>query len=289
MVVLSAMSGIAGQEEGVSLIPIEPPDDGIMASDGEIQEIETWMRRVFLDESPADPSRIRIDVLRQDHNVLRFGQSCMETPIIIGNQEFEHGLGTHANSEFLVHLPAGAKTFEAFVGIDNNDDTQGQRGTVKFFVQDGDNILFESPVKKGGEDATPISVQLSPGTATLLLRTDMTEDGVGHDQCDWADARFVMEDGSIRYLDENQNPLLTLSETAIVVADALVAGGAIPGAYRDDALHVALAAVHNMDFLLTWNCKHLANAFLRRKTMQIVERLGYTCPVICTPEELMET
>jgi len=84
-------------------------------------------------------------------------------------------------------------------------------------------------------------------------------------------------------------PVLTLSETAIIVADALVAGGAIPGAYRDDALHVALAAVHNMDFLLTWNCKHLANAFLRRKTMQIVERLGYTCPVICTPEELMET
>jgi alpha-galactosidase len=208
MIVLSAMSGIAGQEEGVSRIPMEPPDDGIMASNGEIREIETWMRKVFLDESPADSSRIRLDVLRQDHNVLQFGQSCMETPIIIGNQPFEHGLGTHANGEFLVHVPAGAKTFEAFVGIDNNDDTQGQRGTVKFFVQDGDNILFESPVKKGGEDATPVSVQLSPGTKTLLLRTDMTEDGVGHDQCDWADALFVMEDGSIRYLDENQNPLL---------------------------------------------------------------------------------
>lgn len=83
-------------------------------------------------------------------------------------------------------------------------------------------------------------------------------------------------------------PVLSLPEDAITVADALVENGAIPDAYKDDALHVAIAAVHNMDFLLTWNCKHLANAFLRRKTMHVVERLGYTCPVICTPEELME-
>ncbi len=83
-------------------------------------------------------------------------------------------------------------------------------------------------------------------------------------------------------------PILTLTEEAIIVADALVEGGAIPHAYKDDALHGAVAAVHNMDFLLTWNCKHLANAFLRRKTMGIVAQRGYACPLICTPEELME-
>ncbi len=83
-------------------------------------------------------------------------------------------------------------------------------------------------------------------------------------------------------------PVLSLSEDAIFVADALVENGAIPDVYKDDALHVAIAAVHAMDFLLTWNCKHLANAFLRRKTMHIVERLGYICPVICTPEEMTE-
>ena len=53
-----------------------------------------------------------------------------------------------------------------------------------------------------------------------------------------------------------------------------------------DAAHVALAAVHGMDFLLTWNCKHINNAALKRRIEAACAELGFRCPVICTPNEL---
>jgi hypothetical protein len=81
---------------------------------------------------------------------------------------------------------------------------------------------------------------------------------------------------------------LHVSDEAVGLAETLVNNGPIPPEYGEDALHIALCAVNGIDFLLTWNCKHLANAFLRRHIEETVEAKGYRCPVICTPEELME-
>ena len=53
-------------------------------------------------------------------------------------------------------------------------------------------------------------------------------------------------------------------------------------------LIVAVAAVHAMDFLMTWNCAHLANAMIAGQIRRVCDAAGYTCPVICTPEELFE-
>ena len=50
---------------------------------------------------------------------------------------------------------------------------------------------------------------------------------------------------------------------------------------------VAVASVHGVDYLLTWNCKHLANAQISRKIALVCEKAGHRMPVICTPEELM--
>jgi hypothetical protein len=55
----------------------------------------------------------------------------------------------------------------------------------------------------------------------------------------------------------------------------------------EDALHVAVAAVHGMDYLLTWNCRHIANATNRQAITKACDDAGYQTPVICTPEELM--
>ena len=82
--------------------------------------------------------------------------------------------------------------------------------------------------------------------------------------------------------------ILTVSEEAVLLAERLVGKGPIPREHGADALHVAIAAVNNIDYLLTWNCKHLANAVHRGRIESLVEEAGYTCPVICTPEELME-
>ena len=82
--------------------------------------------------------------------------------------------------------------------------------------------------------------------------------------------------------------ILALSDEAVSVAERLIAGGSIPLESAADALHIAVAAANGIDYLLTWNCKHLANASLRVQIAALLEDAGYACPVICTPEELME-
>lgn len=61
----------------------------------------------------------------------------------------------------------------------------------------------------------------------------------------------------------------------------------IPAKAETDAAHIATAAVHGMDFLLTWNCRHIANAVIVEQLRAICIREGYAAPVICTPHELM--
>jgi len=67
----------------------------------------------------------------------------------------------------------------------------------------------------------------------------------------------------------------------------LIDGGAIPQKALDDALHVALASVNGIDFLLTWNCRHIDDAVMKPKIRGIVEERGLDCPEIATPIELM--
>jgi len=83
-------------------------------------------------------------------------------------------------------------------------------------------------------------------------------------------------------------PSLSLSPEVLTLAEALVSAGPIPREWIEDAFHIALAAVNGVDYLVTWNCKHIANAILRHDIERIIENHGYACPVICTPEELME-
>ena len=71
------------------------------------------------------------------------------------------------------------------------------------------------------------------------------------------------------------------------LAASLLESNVIPRKAAIDAVHVAIAAVHGMDFLLTWNCAHLANAILSQAIQNECIKIGFKCPIICTPEELM--
>ena len=85
-----------------------------------------------------------------------------------------------------------------------------------------------------------------------------------------------------------QLPLLAVTEEAERLAPLLLkAGGLAPNA-ATDALHMALAAFHGMDYLLSWNCSHIANATIRRAIEKQCRLSGYEPPVICTPQELAE-
>ncbi len=81
--------------------------------------------------------------------------------------------------------------------------------------------------------------------------------------------------------------VIELNKASIELSKVLISSGGIPKNALDDALHVAIASIHNMDFLLTWNCRHIDNAEMKPKIRQIVEKHGYQCPEIATPIELM--
>ena len=82
--------------------------------------------------------------------------------------------------------------------------------------------------------------------------------------------------------------LLAISDEAERLAPLLLkAAGMAPNA-ATDALHVAVATVHGMDYLLSWNCSHIANATIRRAIDKQCRASGYEPPVICTPQELLE-
>jgi hypothetical protein len=80
---------------------------------------------------------------------------------------------------------------------------------------------------------------------------------------------------------------LAVTDAVVELAKALVDGGALPGTALDDALHIAVAAVHRADYLLTWNYRHIDNAETRPAIRKICAVQGHASPEICTPQELM--
>lgn len=82
---------------------------------------------------------------------------------------------------------------------------------------------------------------------------------------------------------------LETSTAALALAKELVQAGALPAKAADDALHIAIAATQGVPYLLTWNCQHLANATMRPVIDSVCASNGLKAPIICTPEELLET
>ena len=96
------------------------------------------------------------------------------------------------------------------------------------------------------------------------------------------------QDFARRRLEKIQSlPLLDVTDAVAALAEELIVSGPLPEQAAIDAVHIAAAAVHGMDFLLTWNLKHIANASMRNKIEQVCRSKGYRPPVICTPEELL--
>jgi len=83
-------------------------------------------------------------------------------------------------------------------------------------------------------------------------------------------------------------PKLSVTEAVRKLAKALITEGPIPPKAEIDAYHIAVAAVNGVEYLLTWNCAHIANAIMRPKIEEVCRQQGFEPPIICTPQELME-
>ncbi|WP_287463265.1 hypothetical protein [Accumulibacter sp.] len=73
----------------------------------------------------------------------------------------------------------------------------------------------------------------------------------------------------------------------IRLANAFIEQAIIPAKAIEDALHIAVSTLHHVDFLLTWNCRHIANPVIQEKIALHLEELGLFLPIVCTPEELL--
>ena len=82
-------------------------------------------------------------------------------------------------------------------------------------------------------------------------------------------------------------PSLGFTPEARALAKRFFASGLIPARALEDASHVAIATVHGMDYLVTWNCRHIANGEIMRRLAAITAEFGYELPVLCIPEQLM--
>jgi|688.fasta_scaffold867122_2 hypothetical protein len=82
-------------------------------------------------------------------------------------------------------------------------------------------------------------------------------------------------------------PLLPVENAILTIADEILRQAILPRSASVDALHIAMVAHHQVDYLLTWNCSHIANARILPRVFDVLDGCGLPRPIICTPEELL--
>jgi alpha-galactosidase len=143
-----------------------------------------WLSSLDLNQMTAGWS-----VAKADREIT--GQS-----IVIANEHFDHGVGTHAASNFRVDLGGHAMRFIAKVGV---DDSAGGSGSVEFIVSGDGKSLWKSGVLAGGHAAVAVDVDLT-GVKILGLRVTDGGDGESNDHADWAEARIIVAEGAAKPL-----------------------------------------------------------------------------------------
>ena len=103
------------------------------------------------------------------------------------------------------------------------------------------------------------------------------------DECSAGDAAAAAE--RLVFLDGI--PVLTINVATQNLARELMQHVGLPAKAAVDAVHIATAALNKIDYLLTWNCKHIANPAFRRKIEDVLHHAGHGSPVICTPQEIL--
>jgi len=117
-------------------------------------------------------------------------------------------------------------------------------------------------------------------TATVRYRLLVSELVLG--ECAGGDPTAAQE----RLAEVAPLALLAITDEVRGLAGALTSSGAVPASEPRDALHIAVAAVHGVQYLVTWNFKHIANAAMRGRIEAVCRDAGFEPPTICTPEEL---
>ena len=216
------------------LVAHTTPAAEIKPTTQELRHERRWLQDHLLDyklpvskAKPVDvqhspPPEPGLEVFANDDRVVQNGRG--NNRMKIGDQEYSRGLYCHAVSKVEVHLPGPGQSFTAVVGLDHNDDTARGKGSVIFSVKVRDKAVFQSEVMRFGTPARAVNVDLG-GAAAFTLEVGDAGDGIGWDQCDWADAKVALADGKELWLgdmalrdrrtDAAMAPILRTSELPI--------------------------------------------------------------------------
>ena len=125
----------------------------------------------------------------------------------------------------------------------------------------------------------------------LTARPSRTIIGAAHQQITqavWQECALGNAEAASRRLAVLEGlDVLAVTEEMISLAEELIAKRLIPAKALEDSLHIAVATLHHVDFLLTWNCRHIANPVIQEGIAEYLEQQGLFLPIICTPEELL--
>ena len=152
----------------------------------------------FVDPQSVEPKQVWLDSLdlssmTQDWKRAGANRSVDGNPISVGGKAYQHGVGTHAVSEFAINLAGNATLFHAMVGVD--DEPCGGAGSVVFVVIGDDKELGRTPVMHLKDAAKALDINVT-GVKTLTLLVEDGGDGINYDHADWADALIVVADSS---------------------------------------------------------------------------------------------
>ena len=196
----------------------------VKARAGSPAEWKNWQDKVLAVPYPRlQPEYDQVlQLVYQSVENLEFGQSVIKTPIVIGQRRFEHGLGTHSRSHIRLYSIEPIDRFSAWVGVDNNERTQGGLGSVVFSISAKGEELYRSGVLRGGQE--PQRIDLDTKVARLTVVGELADnahrkpsfsrlidlnvgdggDGISCDHADWADATITTQGGKTMRLDEIQ-------------------------------------------------------------------------------------
>jgi alpha-galactosidase len=133
-----------------------------------------------------------LSAIAQDWGKAQASRSVEGRPLRIGGKAYDHGVGTHANSEWVIDLKGAAAKFSASVGV---DEEVGKRGTVVFVVLVDGREAARTGTLHGGDPAHQIAVDLA-GAKELVLSVEDADGNIDYDHADWADATITLAPGA---------------------------------------------------------------------------------------------
>jgi alpha-galactosidase len=156
---------------------------------------------VGIGKEGRDPRGVFVRCLRQGWGQLRYGRSIVNEPLKLADQVFEHGLGTHADSDIRIRANQPIRAFRAWAGLDNNGQArgygnQGAPERLLFSVEANGRELWRSA--KLGIDSQPARVEVNAeGARELLLKVREVKGDFGFAHADWADTEVALADGTV--------------------------------------------------------------------------------------------